>query len=303
LRILVVANPVAGSGRARRRARELVAILRRRGHEVDWFLTRRAGDARRRAAERGPASDCIVTAGGDGTLAEVVNGLPEPGAVLLVPMALGTANMLVRELRIPRDPEALADLIEAGTPRRIDLGHIDATRFVSVVGIGFDAMVTQRLAGPRGRRLGYRGYALPILRTLAGYRPPRLSLRVDGNRPREGAFAIVSNIRNYGGIFRVASRARCDSGRLDVCLFRRAAIPDLVRCVPAALAGRLADHPGIEMLEGTRVEIDGPEPVAVQVDGDYWGCTPVSITVEPRRLPVLAPPAVPAGGPPRDGTR
>ena len=284
----MIGNPTAGSGRARRRAAALVRQLERRGHRVEWFVTTQAGEARSRAAEFEGRVDCIVAAGGDGTLNEVLNGLAEPGRTPLVPMALGTANMLARELAIPRDAEALAALIEADAVRRIDMGRIDGTRFLGVVGIGFDAMVTEQVRDVRRGRLGYRGYVLPILRTLAHYRPPRLCVRLDGGAPIECRLAIVGNLRCYGGILRVTADARCDSGRLDACLFRSAERTELVRYAWGALRGRLAADPQVVYRSATRIEVHAEGMVPVQVDGDAWGMTPIEVEIEPGCVPILA---------------
>jgi len=287
--VLVIGNPAAWNGRGRRRAAELVRQLERRGHRVEWFVTTRAGEARSLAARFEGRVDCMVAAGGDGTLNEVLNGLAEPGRTPLVPMALGTANMLARELAIPRDPERLVGLIEADAVRRVDMGRVDRTRFLGVVGVGFDAMVTERVRDVRRGRLGYRGYVLPILRTLARYRPPRLRVRLDGGAPVECELLIVGNLRCYGGILRVTAAARCDSGRLDACLFRSAKRAELVRYAWAALRDRLAGDAQVLYRSATRIEVDGDGAVPVQIDGDARGATPVEIAIEPGAVPILAP--------------
>ena len=289
MHVLVIGNPTAGNGRGRRRAAELVRQLERRGHHVEWFVTTRAGEARSLAARFEGRVDCMVAAGGDGTLNEVLNGLAEAGRTPLVPMALGTANMLARELAIPRDPAGLAALIEADGVRRIDMGRVDETRFLGVVGAGFDAMVTERVRAVRRGRLGYLGYVLPILRTLARYRPPRLRVRLDGGAPVECELLIVGNLRCYGGILRVTAAARCDSGRLDACLFRSAKTAELVRYAGSAFRGRLAEDPQVLYRSATRIEVDGDGAVPVQIDGDAWGTTPVEIAIEPGAGPILAP--------------
>jgi len=290
LRVLVIGNPAAGAGRAGRRVAALVAALGRRGHAVESLLTTRPGEARARAAAAEGRFDCMVAAGGDGTLNEVLNGLADPRATPLVPMALGTANMLARELAIPRAPAALAALIESGAVRRVDMGRVDGTRFLGVVGVGFDAMVTEAVRQRRRGRLGYRGYVLPILRTLARYRPPRFAVRLDGGAPIECAFAIACNLPCYGGVLRVTPDARCDSGRLEVALFERATAADLVRSAWPAWRGTLAARRWVRCGAATRIEIDGAAPpVAVQVDGDAWGTTPIRIELEPRAVPILAP--------------
>ena len=199
--------------------------LEARGHAVELFATRAAGDALRRVAACEGSVDRIVAAGGDGTLNEVVNGLADPSATPLAPLALGTANMLAVALGVPRDPEQLAEVIDRGSVRRIDLGCVGTTRFLGVVGVGFDALVTEEVRRTRRGPLGYHGYALPILRALRRYRPPRLDVRLDGGAPIACGFAIVAKLPNYGGLFAVTPDARLDSGHLDVCLFRDAIGP------------------------------------------------------------------------------
>ena len=291
LKVLVIGNPAAGSGRGRERSARLVRALEARGHAVEFFATRAAGDARRHAAEREGSVDRIVAAGGDGTLNEIVNGLADPGATPIAPLALGTANMVAVALGVPRDPEALATVVEGDTLRRIDLGQVGATRFLGVVGVGFDALVTEEVRAKRHGPLGYHGYALPILRALRRYRTPRLRVRLDGAREVECGFAIVAKLPNYGGLFAVTPDARMDSGHLDLCLFRNATIAGLVGIVWPSWRGTLAARDDVVVTTATRVAIEsaGDEPVSVQVDGDAWGQTPIEITLQPRVVPMLVP--------------
>jgi YegS/Rv2252/BmrU family lipid kinase len=291
LSVLVIGNPAAGSGRGRERSTRLVRALEARGHAVELFVTRAAGDARRHVGEREGSVDRIVAAGGDGTLNEIVNGLADPSATPLAPLALGTANQLAGALGIPRDPEALAAIVEGDTLRRIDLGRVGPTRFIGVVGVGFDASVTEEVRATRRGNLGYAGYALPILRTLQRYRAPRLAVRIDGGATIEGGFAIVANLPNYGGLFAVTPDARVDSGHLDLCLFRNATIPGLVGIVWPSWRGTLAARDDVVVTTATRIEIDSArdEPISVQIDGDAGGKTPIEITVQPRVVPMLVP--------------
>jgi diacylglycerol kinase family enzyme len=294
--VLVIGNPAAGLGRAGGRAGALVRALEARGHAVELVVTARRGDAGERAAAAEGKVDCIVAAGGDGTLAEILNALADPRATLLVPMPLGTANMLARALGVPGDPEALAALVERGAPRRLDLGLArfadgrPPVRFLSVAGVGFDAQVTAALARSRRGRLGYRGYVAPIARTLARYRAPRLAVRLDGGEPIACGFAIVGKLANYGGVLRVTPDARPDDGRLNACLFLRAQRRDLFRFVVPACRGRLGARADVVLRPVRTLEIAAPEPVAVQLDGDYVGSTPLAIELAPAVAPVLAPP-------------
>jgi YegS/Rv2252/BmrU family lipid kinase len=289
LKLLVIGNPTAGTGRGRERTARLVRALEARGHAVELFATRAPGDARRRVAECEGSVDRIVAAGGDGTLNEVVNGLSDPSATPIAPLALGTANMLAGALGVPRDPDELAKVVERGAVRRIDLGSVGTTRFLGVVGVGFDALVTEEVRAARRGPLGYAGYTLPILRALRRYDPPRLSVRLDGGDPITCGFAIVANLPNYGGLFSVTPDARTDSGHLDLCLFRNATIGGLVSIVWPSWRGTLAKRDDVVVTTATRIAIEsaGSKPASVQVDGDAWGTTPIEITIQPRVVPML----------------
>lgn len=296
MKILLLANPVAGKGRGGRAAARLVRRLEDRGHEVRTAFTTGPGDAGRCLRELGAgaaaADDRIVVVGGDGTLNEVVNALADPARVPLVQLAVGTANMLARDLGLPRRPAAVARLLETGTVRRIDLGRIGRERFAMNVSCGFDAMVVEEIRARRRGTLGFRGYLVPIARSLRRYREPRLAVSLDGGAPRSAALVLVSNLRNYGGLFSITANARCDSGRFEVCLFARARRRDLVRYALGGLLRRVGRLSGVETVGAGRVRIESAEPVAVQVDGDARGTTPVEIRVEPGALAMV----VPTGG-------
>jgi len=288
MRVLVIVNPISGRGAAVDAARRLGLQLLRRGHRVEQRVTRGAGDAERFARESAQSFDRIVIAGGDGTLNEVLNGLPDPLRVPVAHLALGTANLLARDLHLPRDPDAVAELVESDVTRRIDLGRIGERRFVGNVGVGFDALIVREIGRMRRGVLGYRSYVGPILRSLAEYRPPQLEVRIDGGESRACGWVVVSNLRHYGGLFKISDRASCDSGRLELCVFERAKGTDVVRYFVAGMRGRLTRARGVSFHAARSVRISGDE-VPVQVDGDTWGTTPVELEIQPAAASILVP--------------
>lgn len=298
MRILVIANPISGGGRSGRRAERLVRRVEARGHEVELRWTRRRGQAAEMAASVDPQTARLVVVGGDGTLNEVLNGLPDPARVPLVQLATGTANILAHDLKLPYDAERVADLIEHGTIRRLDMGLVGERRFLMLVSCGFDAQVVHDIEQTRVGTLGYAAYLRPILRTLRVYRRPKLAVRVDEGEPIVGEWVVASNTRNYGGLFTVADRARCDSGQLDVCVLERATVPRLARTVVHGLTGGLSGRAGIVYRTGRVVHVESADPCAVQVDGDYLGSTPVRIELRPAVVPFVV---GPNGAPRRDG--
>lgn len=292
-------NPISGGGRSRDGAAALAAQLRARGCDVEVFETDGPDAARRRLEGPDAAAgiERIVCVGGDGTLNDVINALPDPGAIPLGQLGYGTANMLSREFGIPREPEALAAVVVAGHTRRLDLGAANGRRFFGNASAGFDARVVHHIAARRRGALGFWGYVRPGFASLRGYRPPRLALHIeDGADPADngsivrGGLVICSNLENYGGLFTISRSAAPDSGLLEFCVFERAGIPGLLKGLSLGALGRLEGAAGFAFrrARAARIESEG-EPVPVQIDGDARSTTPLTLSLEPSVLRVLAP--------------
>jgi YegS/Rv2252/BmrU family lipid kinase len=290
MRVYLIANPIAGGGSGAGAAERVAAVLRGRGHRVECHFTRGAGDAQRLAAAAGSTCDCLFVVGGDGTLNEVLNGLDDPSRLPLALLAVGTANMLARDLDLPSEPEAAALLVESQATRNVDLARIGEHRFFGNVGVGFDAQVVADIARRRAGTLGFRAYLAPIFRVLSRYREPLLEVRMDGGAPLLAGWVVVSNLSNYGGLFRFSPDARCDSGHLEVCVFARARRRELVRAAAVSRRGRLDAIPGVSYHTARRLVVTSGEPVPVQVDGDAWGTTPVEVEVEAQPVRVRVDP-------------
>ncbi len=114
-------------------------------------------------------------------------------------------------------------------------------------------------------------------------------MSVEGGRPIEGAWVVVANTFTYAGFLSVADRARCDSGHLDVVVFPRGSLPAQARYAWAGWRRRVSSLPGVSYLTGASVRIDLSDPVDVEVDGEYYGVTPIDITLQTAAAQVLTP--------------
>lgn len=223
----------------------------------------------------------------------MLNALPDPGRVPIAQLGLGTANMLARELGIPRTPEGVAHVLLQGDLRRIDLGIANGRRFFGNASVGFDSRLVHRVARRRTGALGGMWfYVAPGLASLRGYREPRFAVHLEGGEVLRGGLAIATNLKNYGGLFRVSDAAACDSGHLEICIFQRARVRDLARLSLAGALGRLGRARGVVSgrTRSARIDsLDGPYPV--QVDGDARGETPLELSLAPRAAQIVVPPA------------
>lgn len=288
----MIANPVAGGGLGRNRAALLRKALERHGHEVELLVTQAAGDAETLAASRVSSGfDCFVAIGGDGTANEMVNGIGDhPVAFTVLPV--GTANVVAREFKIPRNPNQLAAQLESYRVIPMDLGSARGKRFLLGAGAGLDAAITAKVKAKRGRTSSLWIWVRPSIETILRYNYPKIKVTVDGVVASEGAhYAIVGNCIYSAGVFPSTPLAKTDDGLLDVCL-----IHDITAFKCMALAAqvwnpRFIERPDVTYRQGREIEFDVAESEAapLQIDGDPAGEVPVRFTVLPRAAHIMAP--------------
>jgi diacylglycerol kinase (ATP) len=288
---LVILNPVAGGGRARRAADWLTRL------GADVRITTRRGEAEELAAGAS-GHPRVIAVGGDGTVQEVVNGLlaiASPTELGLVPIGMG--NDLARSLGVPRDPEAAWRLATEGPSRPIDVARATngdgAVRwFASAGGIGFDAQVAAAMSRRRGWQSSRAGYLLTTLTELRRFSNCDVRVEIDGV-VLEGQvlFIAAANGSYYGGGMRIAPDARVDDGRIDVCVVGDISRGTALRQLPNLYRGTHVRHPAVTMRSGTRVRIDGSADTRIHLDGEPFGGLPLTVEVHPAALRVVAPPA------------
>ncbi len=294
-RIRIIANPISGSGRGRKVARTVVDILRRRGCSVEILETRRAGDARAFAAETRGA-DVLACIGGDGTINEVVNGMPIENPPPLGVIPCGTANVMAKELGLPRAPEDLARVLTEGREIRWDLGieRVSGRKVLLFGSAGYDAQVVHALHARREGPIRMWHYLLWGLRVLFRDAPPPVSVEVDGRLvTREAAWVQVSNVAEYGGPFVFTPAARADDRAFEVLVLHSRRRRDIPRMYFAAtlnyLLGMAYPMSDAEILQGRRVKLQSCPLVPIQLDGDPAGHLPADLEIVPGGIRILAP--------------
>jgi len=304
-RIKVIANPFSGGGRAGRLARQVTEALRERGCHVELEETRQAGDGRRSAA-RVDGFSAIVCVGGDGTVNEVVNGLPGPDAPPLGMVPSGTANVLAKELRLPRSVGELVRLLTDGREVRWDLGidRVTGRKFLLFGTAGYDAHVVHLFHEARRKPVRMWQYALWNmwlyvlwgLKSIIGYRIPRITVDLDGRHvTSEAAWVQVSNVPTYGGPLVFTPRARPDDGTFEVMVQHARRRRDILRMFWAAILNyffRMEYRmPDVTFHRARRVKLlpTDEHAVPVQVDGDPGGHLPAEFEIVPGGIRVLAP--------------
>jgi diacylglycerol kinase (ATP) len=265
---LAIANPAAG------RALEvdrLAAQLRASG-DVDARLVRTAapGDATRLARDAADVGG-VIAIGGDGTIAEILQGMDLPRQHLAV-LPAGHGNCLARDLGVARPEAALAAL------RRCDClpldlmevrlvfvdGHQERRLCASTLAIGYVTEVVS-LGRRRLHRLGRGAYAAAALCV----RPRRFEVSIAASEgiagPRAYTGIIVNNTAHLAN-FRGFPDGSVRDGVLDImeqdCGWPRQLLHNL-----AVLAGSRRFGPR-RLRQSASERLEFGAPATVMADGE-----------------------------------
>ena len=295
---VIIANPTSGSfPHHHYDHQETLAFLKAQGWQVELWHTSAPGDAARlarRAVEQ--QMSAVIVAGGDGTINEAIQSLAGSETALGV-LPTGTVNVWAREMGIPLDMAKARAILTRGQVRRVDLGQVNGRYFLLMVGIGLDGEVTQAVEHKPLKRLGVLGYALATLWFGTGYAGFPLTVSADDAEPvRTRALqVIVGNTRLYAGAFKFTWLARCDDGLLDLCVVhKRGLLGRLIVFFDFALE-REQRRLWVRYNTFKTMTIETKDPVAIQIDGDPAGYTPVTFAVVPGSLKVIVPQQVSTG--------
>jgi len=285
--LVLIVNPVAGGGRARRAAALALPLLGGE-HAVRLLQTTGAGHARALAAAAvADGATRILVCGGDGTINEVASALAHADCALGI-LPFGRGNDLAAALDIPRALEAAVAVFLGGHTRRIDLGTANGRVFCTVAATGFDAEVARRVRTGHWHHAGRFAYAGGVLGSLWTYRAAQLRLEGDfGVREGEYLLAAASNTGSYGGGIWIAPDARPDDGMLDCCLVRPMPPLRMVRVFLAAYGGGHVRFPEVEIVRTRELRVTADRALPVITDGELAGETPAVFGIMPMALRVI----------------
>ncbi|RAP32537.1 hypothetical protein DID75_04765 [Candidatus Marinamargulisbacteria bacterium SCGC AG-410-N11] len=227
--------------------------------------------------------DLVIAVGGDGTINEVTNGLVHSTITLGI-IPLGTANVMSIELNIPTDLELACQKIINGYRSTIDLAKINHRYFCCMAGIGFDANVIKKADTSLKKKLGPLSYVLVAMRELCTYKFQKIYLTLDNKVDIDGYFAIISNIKFYGGNFIVFPNANPDDGILDICVFKQKKI---LRYVYHLITKSLPKNKYIEYYQAKKIKVKQQGNHDIHVDAEYIGKGAVNINIMPNAIWVI----------------
>jgi YegS/Rv2252/BmrU family lipid kinase len=288
-RIALIVNPAAGGGRAGRALGAVETALDATGHEHHAERTRSLDHARELARAAAARGEVAVAFGGDGLVGAVAGALRGTDGVLGV-LPGGRGNDFARVLGIPLEPVAACAVLGTGVERTLDLGEADGKAFVGIASCGFDSDCN-RIANETRLVRGNLVYVYSALRGLAGWRPARFRLELDGEEAISvvGYNVVAANSKAYGGGMYIAPDASLEDGLLDVITIAEMPKLRFLRLLPTVFKGRHVLVHEVSVRRARELRVSADRPFTLYADGDPIAELPVTIRAVPRAVRVIVP--------------
>ena len=296
----VVVNPAAGGGRLGQIWPTLATALERQVGPLSVLRTTRPGEGRQLAElHLRNGADLVISAGGDGTANEVVDGLLRAGGgPQLGVISVGTGRDFVRTLGGGKDVAAAVAAIGSGRSRRIDAGRVtyctdagptETRHFLNVASLGVSGPTVRAVnAAKHGRPVHAKAaFYFHTVVELLRYRPQPVRVTFDDGEVIEVTTALVvaANGRSFGSGMMIAPDAAIDDGLFDALVYRAEGKLRMVLDFNLIYRGAHTRLPRvtIKRCRSFTVEPLG-DALILEADGESPGRIPATFEILPKAL-------------------
>lgn len=266
----IIYNPISGSGESKKAACALEKQLKGAGFGV--LVEQTLPDYREEQITAFLNSITqLVIAGGDGSLRGLLPFLVKT-SVAIAMLPTGNKSLFASQFGMNRDFNQVLARLNNGKTEQHFVPTVNGHPFFSMVSIGFDSVVVNKLSLKRNGPVSDWSYAAPIFSSLLNHQAPRLSLTVDGKEviSEEEGFLIIGNNRQYA--FNLPLVPEADSSRQELVarFFPYRSSLGFARLIakaflsPNALISNSTAHRGLQF----QVKVLSPSGFPFQADGD-----------------------------------
>ena len=294
----------------------LFNLLRERGEEYIYRITRYAGHATELARELAEKEGIrkFLVLGGDGTISETVNGLmtakiADPENLQFGFMPRGTGNDYGRFWGLTKNHKQSLARFFSGTPQRVDIGCVSFERngepykhyFINSVGFGIDAR-TCAYTSVMKYYVGSHSinYFFSLLAALTHHKPKPATIRTDaGLEINKPLFTMNIGIGPFsGGGIRQNPEADPRDGIFHAMFVTTPTFKQVLKAVPHVFDGKLTALDFIHSYTAKEIVLDSDKVdsqsgqhenhFAFEADGIIVeACGPLRITCIPGALQLV----------------
>ncbi|MDR1811077.1 MAG: diacylglycerol kinase family lipid kinase [Prevotella sp.] len=285
----VIINPASGTSSKKDLPQKFAAELDSAHFDVRCFTTKYAGQGDELARQAiDEQVDYVIAVGGDGTVNEVARALIGSNTALGI-IPCGSGNGLARDLFIPVSVDKALKIIKEEHVIDIDYGIADGHIFFCTCGMGFDALVSERVAGFKKR--GSLMYLKSMLEVFVEQHPETYEIIYAGEKLKVKAFVVnCANTSQYGYNAYIAPHASTQDGLMNISILKPLTILDAPITTIQLFAKNLYANKKLIHVLTKDVTIIREKEGIIHIDGDPIPAgKEINVQIVHRGLKVLAP--------------
>lgn len=287
--ILFIINPISGIGKQKSVEKSIEKKLDKSLFNYKIEYTEYAHHATLisyQAAVRGV--DIVVAVGGDGSINDCVRGLIGTNVTLGI-IPAGSGNGLARHLNIPLNIEYAIEILNLRKRANIDTIKVNDKIYVSIAGIGFDALIASEFKKTKTR--GFNKYFSLVLQNYPFYEPQKFLIEIDNKRiETEALFISFANSNQFGYNAVIAPKAKLDDGMIEVSIVKKVPIMLLPWTAQLLFMKNFDKSAFVTRYKATKVRVLNNNKGIVNLDGESIILDKELIfTISPKSLNVLIP--------------
>jgi len=295
MRAVVLINRSAGSSTAPEDSLQDIVgkILTASGIEPEFRYVAPLELQREVASAVAQRVELVVACGGDGTVSSVASGVVGTDVILGV-VPLGTLNHFAKDLNIPLDLAAAAQVLAAGCVKTIDVGEVNDRIFINNSSLGvYSQLALERDAQRKKWGIG-KWFALCLAGVKMLVRFPMVNVRLEADeksRTRRSPVVFVGNNEYQFDPMRVGTRLSLDEGQLSLYVANTQSRWGILRLTLRALLGGLPQAQDLEASKHTDVWVTSRRrTLMVAADGEVVRMQPpLHYRIRPQSLRVCVP--------------
>ena len=266
-KIFLIINQYAGHKEGAKAVEFVIPYLIKNGYLVEYSFTNHPSHATELAQKASVEGfDLVVAVGGDGTVNEVAQGLIGTNTPMgIIPM--GSGNGLARELGISMNMHKSAQTLVNGKNLELDVCKLNEQRFLCTSGIGFDAMIADKMSKAASR--GFLKYVQLVIQESIFFKPLDVRMKIDGVVIQESVFLITfANASQFGNNAYIAPAASMTDGLIDVVVIRKFAKIWMPVFAIALFSKLIPKLPFVDCYKARQIELQLADTPYFHFDGE-----------------------------------
>lgn len=230
----------------------------------------------------------VILGGGDGTISSMMDYFAYQDVVVGI-LPLGTGNSFARGLGLPLEIGAAMDVIANGKVVDVDLGKVGDNYFSNIVAIGFSAEVAHHMPHDLKRVFGPLAYGLQAMKYILQAQKFRITLTFgDQTYTADSYQVLVANGSGFG-LAPLIPGAHADERKLAVLALKALNRWELLDFWGRSLIGTPRQMKHVKDFTTQEITIQTTPPKTLDIDGEPGPQTPVTISLAPEALKIMAP--------------